>query len=104
MDTQIITTKPDQIRIARYLCPPRQSGAGEGCGETDKIKLFPNESTPPMVGCWKCRAGHGLSIQGMMEQRRGMVLVNVVPREEDEQDPGRSWSTELGGKGHPLPS
>lgn len=45
------------------------------CGAKDEAKLFQNESTPPVVNCWKCGQGYNMKISDMLMKYKGMFPV-----------------------------
>jgi hypothetical protein len=42
------------------------------CGADDTLKLFPDESIPATVNCWKCHAGFHKDIAEMISTGVGM--------------------------------
>jgi len=42
------------------------------CGAEDTVKLYPDESVPVTINCWKCRSGYGKDIAEMVATGAGM--------------------------------
>jgi hypothetical protein len=42
------------------------------CGAEDIVKLYPDESVPSAVNCWKCRAGFQKDLGEMITTGTGM--------------------------------
>lgn len=45
------------------------------CEATDSVKLYEKERTPPVINCWKCKAGQKLEVPAMMQARVGMFPI-----------------------------
>lgn len=58
-----------KMHYVRYRC------MNQKCGATDVGKFFENEPIPLVINCWQCGSGRGLSVQDMMQQRKGMGQV-----------------------------
>jgi hypothetical protein len=67
----------DKIHRVKYRCSNRK------CGAEDHVKLYGNESAPPCINCWQCRAGLQMAPEQMMQQGIGMFM---CPPEEQPVD------------------
>lgn len=48
----------------KYIC--------NQCKAEDTVKVFPDETLPKVINCWKCRAGVGKEVSEMQLLKVGM--------------------------------
>jgi len=74
-----------KVKYVKYRCQ------NDDCSAEDTYKLFPGESAPPVLNCWKCHAGMSYKPDQLSEQL--FARAGMLPVPADELAPGRSAST-----------
>jgi|ERR1700733_7587421 len=60
-------------RTIKYVCTDRR------CGATTHERIFGDHPPTPMLNCWKCHAGQGISMQDQLVQNKGMKPLLDTP-------------------------
>ena len=64
------------MKEADYTC---------ACGNTQTIRLFPDEPVPVVLNCTACRLGIGMDYASQVAQQAGMLCKRVRNVHDDER-------------------